>query len=213
VRSSAFFVVPAVCAFGAAAHAHEPDNPDAHRSMPNQVTAGVTPVCAAHYGGRHPILGYGPNGEIVADSALCAGVSITLAREIGRFFEIRGRFSYDKPLSFNEGITEGLHELRGTISPGLVAYREDDDLTITLGPEIGVLGAILTRVEVGAREVEPVRAAGWTAGLVAAIRPWITYHTGIFVELGAGAAGISSDALELRSRWLGRLTIGWADRF
>lgn len=203
----------AVIGFARGAAAHEPDNPEAHRSMPNQVTAGVTPLCFAHYRGEAGELGTGPDGEIDARATWCAGVSLAYAAEFGRYFDLRGRVSYDKPFSSNEGISESLHEVRVTLAAELIAYRNDDDLTITLGPEVGVLGSWITRVETDQSDFAPASGAGWTVGVVAGIRPWITYHTGVFVEIGAGAAGVSTDAYELRSGWLGKLTFGWADRF
>jgi hypothetical protein len=200
-------------AFAPDASAHEPENPDVHRSMPNQVTAGVTPVCLTHYRGEAEGLGSGPNGELDERATWCAGVSLAYAAEFGRYFDLRGRVSYEKPFSSNEGIREGLHEVRVTLAAELVAFRNDDFLTVTLGPEVGVLGSFITEVETDEGTFRPASGAGWTVGVVAGIRPWITYHTGVFVEIGAGASGVSTDDYELRSGYLGKLTFGWADRF
>ncbi|NUO51507.1 MAG: hypothetical protein HOV80_21845 [Polyangiaceae bacterium] len=202
-----------VVSFAGVASAHDPENPDAHRSMPNQVSAGVTPLCFTHYRGEAEGLGTGPGGELDERATWCAGVSLAYAAEFGRYFDLRGRVSYEKPLSSNEGIREGLHEVRITLAADLVAYRNEDKLTITLGPEVGVLGSFITEVETDEGTFRPASGAGWTVGVVAGIRPWITYHTGVFVEIGAGASGVSTDDYELRQGYVGKLTFGWADRF
>lgn len=193
--------------------AHDSNNPDAHRSMPNQVTAGITPMCAAHYVGRHRVIGAGPRGEISVASVPCIGASISFARELGRHFELRLRASYDKPFPDDDALRSALHEIRATIGPSVLAYRLQDKLTVTLGPEVGVYGVVLTRTEAHGVPVDPAQAVGFTAAMSAAIRPWITYHTGFFAEVSSGAAVVASDDLDLRQGWLGRVTIGWADRF
>ncbi len=181
--------------------------------MPNQVTAGITPMCAAHYTGRHPRIGAGPRGEMSIAGVPCIGASISFAREIGRHFEVRLRVSYDKPFPANDALEAGLHELYATVGPALVAYRMNDALTVTLGPEVGFYGAFFTRTEALGGAIEPFRAPGWTTAMTAAVRPWITYHTGFFGEVSAGVASGVADDIEVRAGWLGRVTVGWADRF
>jgi hypothetical protein len=212
-RPLAFAGVAAGVTLASGAMAHDSNNPDAHRSMPNQVTAGITPMCAAHYGGRHPVIGAGPRGEISVASVPCIGASISFAREIGRHFELRLRVSYDKPFPEHEALRSGLHEIRATLGPSVLLYRLADKLTLTLGPEAGLYGVVLTRTEAYGVPVDPAEALGFTAGVSAAVRPWITYHTGFFAEVSSGAAVVASETLDLRSGWLGRVTIGWADRF
>ncbi len=178
--------------------------------MPNQVTAGVTPLCAAHLRGRYAAAG--ASRAFAEPNVGCVGVDLGFARELSRHFELRLRVLYEKPLPPDEEVlSSSLHLFGATLAPEIVVYRFGDRLTVTLGPEVGFRGALLTAQE--DRGVPSGFAPGFAAGVVAGIRPWITYHTGFFAEVGAGASVARTDAIELRSGWLGRLTVGWADRF
>lgn len=205
--------VTAVCtalALGSAAnaYAHDPDNPDAHRSMPNQVTAGVIALCPSSYDVDEPA------GTVSADGVACIGVQLSFSRELGRHFELRLRTSYERPFLFasQEGDAldrplDSLHDVRATIGGSAVFYRLSDDLTLTVGPEIGLAAFV--------RETPSESLAYWGIawGGVLGIRPWLTYHTGLFAEAAFGGAATWNDDSTLRSTTLGRLTLGWADRF
>ncbi len=181
------------------AWAHEPENPDAHRSMPNQVTAGVTVMCPGQIRSEGQAL----------RSVACVGASIAFARELSRHFDLRARVEYDKPFPDSDVLYASLHTLRFTVAPELVAYRFDQRFTVTLGPEVGGAFALTTE-----QNDAPSRTGwGFTVGAVAGLRGWVSYHTGFFGEVGAGLSDVATGEWSLRRVWLGRVTLGWADRF
>jgi hypothetical protein len=177
--------------------------------MPNQVVAGVAPVCFAHY-----------DAAIVRDfsasasnSVPCLGVTIGFAREFGRHFDLRLRLTYQKPFPDSDVLFDGLHEFKATLAPEFVGYTLADAFTVTLGPEVGLyvasLSADATRNDSALSEL----GAGYTVAMTAGLRPWVTYHTGFFAEVSSGIARLDTDGFALRTGWLGRITVGWADRF
>ncbi|MBK6519055.1 MAG: hypothetical protein IPM79_38830 [Polyangiaceae bacterium] len=186
-----------VLAVATNAHAHDPDDPDAHRSMPNQVTAGVTVVCPGWYQ-------LSSEPAETAHGATCIGASIAFAREVTRAFEVRVRAAYERPFFIAQEEPPSLHVWRATVAAALSAYRLGDVLTITVGPEVGVAG-----FAVDDRSPAWGLAFGWVVG----VRPWVTYHAGLFAELGYGRAIAWSDEATVESSTLGRVTLGWADRF
>jgi hypothetical protein len=185
------------------AFAHQPDDPDAHRSMPNQVTAGVIALCPSSY-----VLEAGDSAAS-AEGVACIGAQLSFSREIGRFFELRLRTAYERPFLFDKVSNElgSLHDIRATLGASAVFYRLSDDLTVTIGPELG-LAAFVRETPDGSR---PHWGVAW--GGVFGIRPWLTYHTGLFAEAAFGGASTWHDDSTLRSVTLGRVTLGWADRF
>ena len=182
------------------AWAHQADDPEAHRSMPNQVTAGVVALCPSSYDVS------GTGRDVSADGVACIGAAISFSREVGRFFELRLRTAYERPFLFDEKLGS-LHNVRVTGSPAAVFYRLADDLTLTLGPELG-LAAFVRETPSGA---DAYWGVAW--GGVLGVRPWLTYHTGLFAEAAFGGATSWGGDSELRSITLGRVTLGWADRF
>lgn len=183
------------------AKAHDPDNPEAHRSMPNQVTAGAITLCpTAHDLDR-------PGSRQGAEGVACIGAALSFSRELGRHFELRIRAAYDKPFLFDDTELDSLHEVRATLSADAVFYRLRDKLTLTLGPELG----LATFVHEQPDENQTYWGVAW--GGVLGIRPWLTYHTGLFAEAGFGGTITWQDDTTLSSTTLGRITLGWADRF
>lgn len=187
----------------ATARAHQPENPDAHRSMPNQVTAGVIALCPSSYDIHSTA------GTVSADGVACIGAAISFSREVGRFFELRLRTAYERPFLFERLPNElgSLHDVRATLGASAVFYRLSDDLTLTVGPELGLAGFVRETPD----ESRAYFGVAW--GGVLGIRPWLTYHTGLFAEAAFGGASTWHEDSTLRSTTLGRLTLGWADRF
>lgn len=201
IALAALAAVPA-----APAWAHEPDNPDAHRSMPNQVTAGVTALCPSAYAVHEP------TGDASAEGVACIGAVIGVSREIGRTFELRLRTSYERPFLFSgpDAVANplgSLHNVRATLGAGALFYRLSDKLTVTVGPELGLAAFV--------RETPNESRAYWGVawGGVLGVRPWLTYHTGLFAEAAFGGAAAWEGDSTLRSTTLGRVSLGWADRF
>lgn len=214
-------LVVAGVAFATPAWAHEPDNREAHREMPHDVTAGVTVACPAYYRAKHVDLER-PDAEdfetrgVSASGALCVGAEISFAREIGRHFELRLRLAYDKPILFDDVFELNLHHVRGTIGPSAVVRRFDDVLTLRAGAEIGAAGYIMEEVRPSATAPEGLASAsawGLYVGGNATVQANVTYHTGFFAQVGFGRAFTWSDDFEMMASGLGRVTLGWSDRF
>lgn len=178
--------------------------------MPNQVTAGLIAVCPAY-------LRFEPSTSdaITVAGAACVGGAISFARELTRTFELRVRVEYDKPFFFDDAVGTSLHDFRATAGPSFVAYRMKDNLTITVGAEIGLAGFIVDPPDAQASPTPLPQTEAWglVVGGSAAIRPWLTYHTGLFAEVGYGYAVGWSNDLDVRATTIGRLMVGWADRF
>jgi hypothetical protein len=203
MRARAALASIAVGCWAPGAFAHQPNNPEAHRSMPNQVFAGVTPICNEQLQGS-----LGGDTDLGSTSVFCIGVAIGFARELGRYFELRWRVGYEKPFPDDELLRDHLHVLRATMAFDVIGYRLDDRLTLTVGPEAGLFGAFVT-----SDELDTIQAFGWTVGVTGGVRTWVTYHAGFFWEVGAGLGRVSTDELELRTAFDGKITLGWADRF
>lgn len=188
--------------------------------MPNQITAGGAPLCIAQYDVNRTDAD-GRVHKSNAASVPCVGVDVAFAREFGRWFDLRLRFGYTKPFTDSDLVDTTLHEFRVTLAPELVLYRAKDRFTITLGPEVGFQASLLNEIEAGVvTSTEPVGRPfpsawplGWEVALVAGFRGWVTYHAGLWVEIGAGHARVTGDGATVDSGWLGKISFGWADRF
>lgn len=192
------------------AYAHKPNTAANHRSLPNQVTAGVIAVCPSHLRFEHADLADMSSAEGVA----CFGATISFARELTRDFELRARVTYIKPALLDDVLSSHAHEFEATLSPSFLAYRFADRLTFTLGPEVGLKGFILEDTVVGdVLTLQGADAWGVFVGGSVGIRPWVTFHSGFFAEMGFSYGQVWSDLLEVQSTTLGRVTLGWADRF
>lgn len=204
----------------ATALAHHGNDPKHHRSMPNQITAGGAPLCVAQYRVERRDVDGNAHVANVA-SVPCLGVDVGFAREFGRWFDLRLRFGYQKPFPTSELVIDSLHEFRVTIAPELLLYQLGDRLTVTIGPEIGFQASLLNAIDQGVvvdtlpvgRAFSSAWALGWQTAIVAGIRGWLTYHAGLFAEVGAGHARVAGDDADVESGWLGRIVLGWADRF
>lgn len=219
IRAASIVALAAALA-PATALAHHGNDPKYHGSMPNQITAGGAPLCVAQYSvDRRDIDGNLHESNVA--SVPCLGIDIGFARELGRWFDLRLRFGYQKPFPTSELVVDTLHEFRVTLAPELLVYQQKDRLTVTIGPEIGFQASLLNAIDPGVVvDTQPVGRAfssawalGWHVGVVAGIRGWVTYHAGLFAELGAGHARVSGDDATIESGWLGRVVLGWADRF
>lgn len=200
--------------------AHHGSDPAHHTSMPNQITAGGSPICVAQYDVvRRDEEGNEHKANVA--SVPCVGIDVGFTRELGRWFDLRLRFGYVKPFPTSELVDDSLHELRVTLAPELLLYRANDRFTLTLGPEIGFQASLLNAIDRGVVvDTRPVGLAlpeawalGWEAAIVAGFRGWVTHHAGLWVELGAGHARVEGDGARIESGWLGKISFGWADRF
>lgn len=192
------------------AHAHKPNTADNHRSLPNQVSAGVIAACPSHVRYQHADL----QATDTAESVACFGASIAFSRELTRDFELRARVTYIKPAFFDDVLASHAHDFEATLSPSFLAYRFADRLTFTLGPEVGLKGFILEDTLRGdAVTLRGADAWGVFVGGSVGIRPWVTFHSGFFAEMGFSYGQVWSEVLEVQSTTLGRVTLGWADRF
>lgn len=204
----------------ATALAHHGKDPAHHHSMPNQITAGGAPLCVAQYGVKRRDVD-GNEHKKNAASVPCLGIDVGFAREFGRWFDLRLRFGYQKPFPTTELALDTLHEFRVTLAPELLLYQLGDRLTVTIGPEIGFQASLLDPIDLGVvvdtspvgRAFSSAWALGWQTAIVAGIRGWVTYHAGLFAEIGAGHARVSGDDATVESGWVGRIVLGWADRF
>ncbi len=172
--------------------------------MPNQVTAGVIALCPSSYDVDSG------DGVASAEGVACIGAALSFSREIGRYFELRLRTSYERPFLFDRVSSElgSLHDIRATVGASAVFYRLADDLTVTIGPELGLAGFVRETPDDNTRAYWGVAWGG-----VLGLRPWLTYHTGLFAEAAFGGASAWHEGSTLRSVTLGRVTLGWADRF
>lgn len=169
--------------------------------MPNQLTAGAIALCPSAYDLVRPGSRQG------AEGVACVGAALTFSHELSRHFELRFRAGYDKPFPFDDSQLDFLHEVRATLSADVVFYRLQDELTLTLGPELGLATFVFER----SNENQTFWGVAW--GGVLGVRPWLTYHTGLFAEAGFGGTITWQDGSTLSSTTLGRITVGWADRF
>lgn len=190
-----------------AAEAHE----GSHASMPHQITAGLIPLYVAAYDGAHPGLVAGPIDELnVASLGVTVGYGFTLSHLV----ELRLRSEYIKPFPGRDALAEGLHEFRGVIGVSGVVPLYGDELQLALGPEAGLAAFRLTAIEDAAVAFESSHAIGYALGFAASLRGFLTYHTGLWLELGFGVADASgADGAGIASRYPLRLALGWADRF
>ncbi len=175
------------------ASAHEGDDPTAHREMPFQVTAGLVALCPSTF----------TRATEVTTSIGCLGgeISGAAAPEIGseRPLELRLRLAYARPVT-GEGPT--VDELRATLGADWVASVAEGFTALSVGPNLGLVGLSI------ADRFLPGLFVGGTVG----VRPFVTFHTGFFAELSFGASLFFADE-HTQSASLGRLVLGWADRF
>lgn len=187
------------------ATAHEGDDPAAHVSMPTQITAGLTSLCPMKV-----------SSELREASAIaCFGGEVTLAfspvPEARDTFAVRLRFGYARPLLSEEtehavDLFATFHEFRALASPEYVAVRFGDTLNLAVGPSLGFEGALVGPD--GEKFLPAIHVGG-----AAAVRGFVTYHTGFFAETSFGAGFYLHETADLASRSLGRITLGWIDRF
>jgi hypothetical protein len=174
--------------------AHEGDDPTAHREMPFQVTAGLVAVCPSTF----------TRATDVTTTIGCLGGEISGAfapaiLSSDRPLELRLRLAYARPVT-GDGPT--IDELRATIGADWVASLAGGWTMLTVGPNLGLVG-----VAVDDRWL-PGLFVGGTVG----VRPFVTFHTGFFAELSFGASLFFAEE-HAQSASLGRLVLGWADRF
>jgi hypothetical protein len=176
------------------------------------VTAGLVALCPSTY----------TRDTDVTTTIGCLGGEISgafappLSRESSsdRPLELRLRLAYARPIT-SEGPT--IDELRATLGADWVASLAGGWTMLTVGPNLGVVG-----VAVDDRWL-PGLYVGGTVG----VRPFVTFHTGFFAELSFGASffpGLGSPPAprappnlfaeeHAQTASLGRLVLGWADRF
>ncbi len=184
--------------------AHDGD----HRVMRHMVTAGITPLSLARIEGGHARAPQ-PIAELVTRAVgVSAGYSFAPVREL----ELRARLHYLKPFPIHPAYRDGLHAFRATVGPVLVRelipYRLEGITALELGLAV-------YRLENGSgTSFDTAHAAGMTASALVGVRGWVTWHTGFWGEVRAGAADTGiRDQLRIWSAWPLELSLGWADRF
>ena len=157
------------------------------------------------------------SGTRSATAIGCFGGELSLAfspvPEASDTFAVRLRFGYAHPVLLDDSVLtaltslfEPLHEFRALVSPEYMAVRFGDTVHVAVGPSLGFEGVL-----VGPRG--GVFLPAIHAGGTVALRGFVTYHTGFFAETSFGAGVTIHDSADFSSRSLGRVTLGWIDRF
>jgi hypothetical protein len=202
-------IIVLVLSLSAVAEAHE----GSHQSMPHQISAGLVPLYVARFAGAHPGLVEGPIDELNVGAV---GVVIGYGYTFWRHLEVRIRSEYIKPFPARDALAEGLHELRGVLGVSGVLPLGSDQLQLAFGPEGGVAAWRLVAIEDPTLPFDSSHAAGYTLAWTSSLRYFVTYHTGLWLELGFGfadAAHAGEGGDGIASRWPLKAALGWCDRF
>ena len=176
--------------------AHEADEPAAHQSMPTQVTAGL--------------VGFSPTqiqlGDRSATSLAGLGVEVGFAHQPVPGFELGARLSWERPIFAEEAELPRFDDFRALLAFDYVFAFAGNWVNLALGPKVGFLASL---VEQAPEEL----AAGLHLGGAVKLSGFVTFHTGFFAEVGFGAGLRWQQDVLTTSSSLGRLVLGWSDRF
>jgi hypothetical protein len=178
------------------ANAHEADEAAAHRSMPTQVTAGV--------------VGFSPTqvriGDRSASSLASLGAELGLAHQLLQGFEIGVRLEWERPIFLEEGQLPRFDDFRALVAADYVFIFPGNWINLMLGPKLGFAASLWD-------QPSEETALGLYLGGAAKLNAYVTFYTGFFAEIGFGAGLRWQQDVMVTSSSLGRLVLGWSDRF